>query len=385
MKTFPLDYILECSLYKNSEGKAEIHCIVHDEINLHSLFVEQQIIRDGIKELFIISKINSTKIKCNMTNEDNENVNIVTSIFHNEESPSEETNGEERSNESKEESPDNNNSNGTMPNNNPPMPHTLPLNEYITDSIDDTTHKINESNIIKTENKNNSELNIELNGTNSTVIDQDKSDSTYNYMSSSSGSSPQSSRPLVSSHKSSGSSSGSTSQSSLSSGSSSGATHHPTVSSKKLSGSSSGSSAQSSEPSISSSGSTPQPTISSRSSTGTTYHLTVSSEKSSGSSSESTIQSSELITQAIESKNQPKESTFQSTESATQPLGILESTESKLVKDSESETYQYQTKPEKIQPDSTFESGKIIEKDFITDNQTSNNVLNSNNNKEIMK
>jgi hypothetical protein len=174
---------LECSLYKNSEGKAEIHCIVGDEINLYNLFVEQQIIRDGIKVLFIISKINSTEIKCNMTNEDNEDANIVTSIFHNEESPSEETNGEERSNESKEESPDNNNSNGTMPNNNPPMPHTLPLNEYITDSIDDTTHKINESNIIKTENKNNSELNIELNETNtynqSTLTDCTRNISTF--------------------------------------------------------------------------------------------------------------------------------------------------------------------------------------------------------------
>ena len=77
MKTFPLRYILDCSLYKNSREETKIHCVVQDKIYLPNLIVEQQIIRDGLKELFIISSINLAKIECiegNLVNEDNEGV-----------------------------------------------------------------------------------------------------------------------------------------------------------------------------------------------------------------------------------------------------------------------------------------------------------------------
>ena len=136
MKTFPLEKKLNCTLYTNSKGEEEIRCVVSDKISLSNLLVGQQIIRDGIKELFIIPSINLAKIKCiegNMVNEDNEDFNTETSISHDEESPSTETNGNERSNESIEESTDNNNFDGTIPTNSPPMPPTLPSNEFITD------------------------------------------------------------------------------------------------------------------------------------------------------------------------------------------------------------------------------------------------------------
>ena len=83
MKAFPLDYILDCTLYKNYEGEKVIHCTVRDKINLTNLIVGQQTIRDGLNELFIISKINLTKIGCkeeNITNEVIENI-ITKTIF----------------------------------------------------------------------------------------------------------------------------------------------------------------------------------------------------------------------------------------------------------------------------------------------------------------
>jgi len=102
MKTFPLEYILDCTLYKNSKEEAEIRCVVRDKIYLPDLIIEQQIIRDGLKELFIISKINSTNKKCIdsiKTNNFNKTSFPQSEESKNGEESSSEHNGEESSSE----------------------------------------------------------------------------------------------------------------------------------------------------------------------------------------------------------------------------------------------------------------------------------------------
>ena len=61
--TFQIKYNLNCSLYNNSEGKAEIHCAINHRINPPELFFEEQEIRKG-KDQFNISKIDFIDITC---------------------------------------------------------------------------------------------------------------------------------------------------------------------------------------------------------------------------------------------------------------------------------------------------------------------------------
>ena len=262
MKTFPLEYILDCTLYKNLEEEAEIHCVVHDKIYLSDLIIEQQIIRDGLKELFIISKINSANKKCIEFIKTN-NFNIETSFPQSEESKnggessSEYSEGESSSEYSGGESSSEHsggensteysggensteyiggensteyiggesssvkNMNGTVL---PPFPGIPPNTnnstenktyEFTIDTLNNTIDKINESNTNQPENDTyNSELKNELNGTNSKYNQStgDKNESIDGTTLQTIGSIPQSSGSTAQSSGSTSQSSGSTPQ-----------------------------------------------------------------------------------------------------------------------------------------------------------------------------
>ena len=66
--SYPHNYSSKCYIDKNEEGDGEINCIIGKELIGESLIFEQQIIRDGSKELFILESIQSEQMNCTAGN-----------------------------------------------------------------------------------------------------------------------------------------------------------------------------------------------------------------------------------------------------------------------------------------------------------------------------
>lgn len=70
----PEDYTSNCSIDKSSAGKGEINCVIKNELLEESLVLDSQIIRDGLKELFIIERFKSKEqMNCSIGNRTNDN------------------------------------------------------------------------------------------------------------------------------------------------------------------------------------------------------------------------------------------------------------------------------------------------------------------------
>ena len=59
-----IKYNLKCSFYNNDEGQPEILCVINHKINPPQFFLEEQEIRKGLNDQFIITKVNLTNITC---------------------------------------------------------------------------------------------------------------------------------------------------------------------------------------------------------------------------------------------------------------------------------------------------------------------------------
>ena len=70
----PKNYTSNCSIDKSSTGKGEINCIIEDELIEQPLIFDQKIIRDGLKELFILEKFKSEEVmNCSVGNRTDDN------------------------------------------------------------------------------------------------------------------------------------------------------------------------------------------------------------------------------------------------------------------------------------------------------------------------
>ena len=79
----PQNYTSNCSIDNSSTIKGEINCVIENELLEESLIFEQQIIRDGLKELFIIDRFQSKeKMNCSIGNitKDNETTDNIEDI-----------------------------------------------------------------------------------------------------------------------------------------------------------------------------------------------------------------------------------------------------------------------------------------------------------------
>ena len=66
--SYPYNYSSKCYLEKTEKGDGEINCIIGKELIGESLIFEQQIIKDGSKELFILESIKSEQMNCTAGN-----------------------------------------------------------------------------------------------------------------------------------------------------------------------------------------------------------------------------------------------------------------------------------------------------------------------------
>ncbi|MBR4496345.1 MAG: hypothetical protein IKP12_04370, partial [Acholeplasmatales bacterium] len=77
--TYPEDYISKCSIDKTSNGKAEINCVMTNELIGKSLIFEQQAIRDGLNEILNLGSIKSNEeMNCTIGNITNEIIDGIS-------------------------------------------------------------------------------------------------------------------------------------------------------------------------------------------------------------------------------------------------------------------------------------------------------------------